>query len=91
MEEEMGEVWESEEDHIVPGKQDHSSPVEKGTAAIPQYEQFVSDYNSFISMYFDSELVFNVEEFQPGSNYHQQMSTLLRILLRYRKGGMLPK
>ncbi|WP_100401181.1 hypothetical protein [Bacillus sp. FJAT-44742] len=48
--------------------------VEEQTEETPQYEQFVSDYNSFISMYFDSEALLNVEDIVPHSDYDLQMN-----------------
>ncbi|WP_100401221.1 hypothetical protein [Bacillus sp. FJAT-44742] len=89
LEAERGEVGKSEVGHVDPDKEDQAAPaqVEKETAATPQYEQFVSDYNSFISKYFDSESLLNVEEFQPGSDYHQQMSTYVTHSIKVSERG----
>ncbi|WP_054637638.1 hypothetical protein [Thalassobacillus sp. C254] len=88
LEEEMGEVGKSEV-HVDPDKEDQAAPapVEKETAATPQYEQFVSDYNSFVSMYFDSESLLNVGEFQPGSDYHQQISNYVTHSIKVSERG----
>ncbi|MFC5714415.1 hypothetical protein ACFPU1_16840 [Thalassorhabdus alkalitolerans] len=62
-----GVVAVEEAEEVEPG-------VEEQTEETPQYEQFVSDYNSFISMYFDSEALLNVDDIVPHSDYALQMN-----------------